>query len=313
MFHGFLQGSNGKNYPNVTDRQILLHTRTELEQAISGIVECHNELVHLGLTRWLPISAIGCTILPLALSVLNAKLSTRKEESAHGVDATTRHQLTVLIKVMQTYWAQYDSVDWVFEIVRHVVATVQLDTPKFKDTGSSINWSDLYASRPASYLRLTLALDLCLGKGRLPRDGDYPGNIRDVITNEIRHSEDPVEEFCANQTNCANNTTCASNTPQELPTADPIDSISPSKLENYPFGLDESFVGNLEEQIHLHVARGFPDNGMSQFMAMGMSVVGESLSDADMSDCSLFDGNISAGSPASIGDTLPEDYPPLDG
>ncbi|KAL7904916.1 fungal-specific transcription factor domain-containing protein [Trichoderma velutinum] len=266
MLLGFLQESNRENHPHVIYRQIPTHTQTELEQAISSIVECHNELRNLGLTRWLPIPAIGCIIFPLTLSVLNAKLSTRKDDSAHGADASTRNQLTTLIKVMQTYWAQYDGLDWIFEIVRHIVATVQFDISKIKNIGSSINWSDFFASRPASYVRLAFVLDFCLSKGRLPRDRDFPGNIRDVATNAIRLLENPVEKLCANQTDFAKNTTYASNTPQELPTTHPTNSISPSKIENYPFGLDESFVGNLEEQIHLHMAHGFPDNGMSQFM-----------------------------------------------
>ncbi|KAL6885692.1 fungal-specific transcription factor domain-containing protein [Trichoderma evansii] len=314
MLHVFLQGGNEKNFPHAADLEILLQTRTELELAISAITECHNELIRFGLIRCLPISAIGCTILPLALSVLDAKLSPQNENTSHRADATKRRQLITLVKVMQTYWPQYDVVDWIFEIVRYAVAAVQFDKAKFK----GINWADMFASQPASYLRLALALDFSLSKGRLPRERDFPRNIKDVLATEVRHSEVITVSPCVYGKNYSSHTTCASNTPQgHLTNHHPVDLISPSKIESYPFGLDEAFVGNLEEQIHLHLASGFPDNGMSQFMEMGMSIAGlpaggKSLSDADMSDSSLFERSLHDTSPVYTIDELQEDYPALE-
>ncbi|KAJ6139888.1 hypothetical protein N7471_006374 [Penicillium samsonianum] len=49
----------------------IVKTRQELEDAALCITQCHKELVSRGLDRWLPVSAIGCTALPLILHILD--------------------------------------------------------------------------------------------------------------------------------------------------------------------------------------------------------------------------------------------------
>ncbi|KAF4978188.1 hypothetical protein FZEAL_5384 [Fusarium zealandicum] len=160
--------------------------RHELQDAASGVTECLKELVHLKLARWLPISAVACTALPLILNILDVKLSaTSKDQNldSNAVSALKQHRLNILIEAMRTYQPQYDGVDWVSEIVRHVVNLAQLDdsTPQGNNNSGLTDWTDILALQPSSYLRLALALDVSLSKGRLPEDGDFPVSLRGLF------------------------------------------------------------------------------------------------------------------------------------
>ena len=170
------------------DLSVIYENRHELQDAASGVTECLKELVHLKLARWLPISAVACTALPLVLNILDVKLSAPAKNSTLDTNAAAalkQHRLNILIEAMRTYQPQYDGVDWVSEIVRHIVNLAQVDgaSPRSNGSKSSINdWTDILASQPGSYLRLALALDLSLSKGRLPEDGDFPVSLRGLFT-----------------------------------------------------------------------------------------------------------------------------------
>lgn len=170
------------------DLSVIYENRHELQDAASGVTECLKELVQLKLARWLPISAVACTALPLMLNILDVKLSSLSANSALDSDtasALKQHRLNILIEAMRTYQPQYDGVDWVSEIVRHIVNLAQIDGPGASATSTKppINdWTDILALQPSSYLRLALALDLSLSKGRLPEDGDFPVSLRGLFT-----------------------------------------------------------------------------------------------------------------------------------
>ncbi|KAF5004781.1 hypothetical protein FDECE_8738 [Fusarium decemcellulare] len=172
-------------YETITnDLTTIFSNRTELHGAASGITTCVEQLVDLGVSRWLPITAIGCTVLPLLLNILDIKLSPPKKGTSTGYEGTSaqrQHQLNVLIGVMKTWQPQYDGVDWMTEIVRHIVELAQLNDPVLDRQSSAIDWTDILAFQPASYLRLALTLDFSLCKGRLPRDGDFPHSLRGLF------------------------------------------------------------------------------------------------------------------------------------
>ncbi|KAJ3528154.1 hypothetical protein NM208_g10337 [Fusarium decemcellulare] len=172
-------------YESMTkDLATIFGNRTELHDAASGITACVEQLVDLGVSRWLPITAIGCTVLPLLLNILDIKLSPPKKDNFTGYEGTSaqrQHQLNVLIGVMKTWQPQYDGVDWITEIVRHIVELAQLDDPIVERNSSAIDWTDILAFQPGSYLRLALTLDFSLCKGRLPRDGDFPHSLRGLF------------------------------------------------------------------------------------------------------------------------------------
>ncbi|KAI6783173.1 Cutinase transcription factor 1 beta-like protein [Emericellopsis cladophorae] len=179
--------------PNSDDRitgdlSVIYENRHELQDAASGVTECLKELVHLKLARWLPISAVACTALPLVLNILDVKLSSSANESnldSSAASALKQHRLNILIEAMRTYQPQYDGVDWVSEIIRHIVNLAQIEKPASREPGTKVginDWTDILASQPSSYLRLALALDLSLSKGRLPEDGDFPVSLRGLFT-----------------------------------------------------------------------------------------------------------------------------------
>lgn len=183
-----LQAAPDRDSSRLGDLSVIYENRHELQDAASGVTECLKELVQLKLARWLPISAVACTALPLMLNILDVKLSSFAKDSvldSNAASAHKQHRLNILIEAMRTYQPQYDGVDWVSEIVRHIVNLAQIDGPGLSKTStkSPINdWTDILALQPSSYLRLALALDLSLSKGRLPEDGDFPVSLRGLFS-----------------------------------------------------------------------------------------------------------------------------------
>jgi hypothetical protein len=185
------------------DVSSIYENRHELQDAASGVTECLKELVQLRLARWLPISAVACTALPLVLHILDVKLSSPRRGShdnangdSYNQSALKQHRLNILIEAMKTYQPQYDGVDWVSETIRHVVNLAQLDstTSETDSAGNSngntegngngvaCDWTDILTSHPSLYLRLALTMDLSLSKDRLPEEGDFPTSLRGLFT-----------------------------------------------------------------------------------------------------------------------------------
>ena len=145
---------------------VMYENRYELHDAASGVTESLKELIQLRLARWLPVSAVACTALPLFLNIVDVKLATSaaaaaaasahasvlttKEDDTRPVEISTpgqtpgqpghqatpltssalkQHRLNILIEAMKTYQPQYDGVDWVSETIRHIVNLAQLDGP----------------------------------------------------------------------------------------------------------------------------------------------------------------------------------------
>lgn len=166
----------------------IANSHQELKDAAACITLCHHELVSRGLDRWLPVSAIGCTAFPLILHILDTKLAPRNDSIVSNNSAPsdqTQNQFHALAQVMKTYQVQYDGVDWVTEIVDHIISLSQVDELGPTMEESSINWTDILVFQPDSYLRLALALDLSLRKGRLAEDGDFPARLRGLFAAEL--------------------------------------------------------------------------------------------------------------------------------
>ncbi|EPE06210.1 fungal transcriptional regulatory protein [Ophiostoma piceae UAMH 11346] len=194
----------------------------ELHDAASGVTESLKELIQLRLARWLPVSAVACTALPLFLHIVDVKLATSaaaaaaasthssvltSKEDTRPVElsvsdqpgqtrpltssALKQHSLNVLIEAMKTYQPQYDGVDWVSETIRHIVNLAQLDGPagaKSNMTEPCSNtapsdWTDILASNPSWYVRLALTMDLALSKNRMPEERDFPASLRGMFSN----------------------------------------------------------------------------------------------------------------------------------
>ncbi|KAH8667895.1 fungal-specific transcription factor domain-containing protein [Ilyonectria robusta] len=190
------------------DMSVILDNQRELQAASRSLIECHKQLVGLNLARWLPLPAIGCTLLPLILNILDIKLSAPLPKPGSNPNpAHKQRELNTLIEVMKTYQPQYDGVDWVSEIVRHVVNLAQLDNLSPHHQKSTIDWTHIFALQPSSYLRLALALDLGLSKGRIPQDKDFPMSLRGIFAvgispiKELVQPRFPIYHISSNQMN----------------------------------------------------------------------------------------------------------------
>ncbi|KAI2630308.1 fungal-specific transcription factor domain-containing protein [Hypomontagnella submonticulosa] len=178
---------------NLREFSNIYENRHELQDAACSVTECLKELIQLRLVRWLPISAVACTALPLVLHIIDVKLSSQnKNKSAPGSDphlAAKQHRLNILIEAMKTYQPQYDGVDYISETIRHIINLAQLDAPAnsfaalSKDGKQSTisDWTDILASQPGYYLRLAMTMDLCFSKGRLVEESDFPAALRGLF------------------------------------------------------------------------------------------------------------------------------------
>lgn len=253
----------------------IYENRHELQDAASGVTECLKELVHLKLARWLPISAVACTALPLVLNILDVKLSSPSKNPAldsNAASALKQHRLNILIEAMKTYQPQYDGVDWVSEIVRHVVNLAQVDESNAQANKNSgiTDWTDILALQPSSYLRLALALDLSLSKGRLPEDGDFPVSLRGLFVggfSPLKALIDANRTTFNNNTNNHNHTNMPnqtfgmhSGTVQSLPSETESQHSPASNSDSHMSNADEAAIEALRDQIRSQMASNGPMN-----------------------------------------------------
>ncbi|KAF4765597.1 hypothetical protein HAV15_003587 [Penicillium sp. str.  len=244
----------------------IVKSRQELEDAAFCLTQCHKELVSRGLDRWLPVSAIGCTALPLILHILDTNLAPRVDRVPANTNIPSgekQDQLNVLVQVMKTYQSQYDGVDWVTDILRHIVNLAQLDEPSLRTDGTGIHWTDILVFQPSSYLRLTLVLDLSLRKGRLAEDGDFPASLRGLFAAELRPLKGLAEANMTNRIEQARNDYILS--PRTLdPSTLLFNDEGPEPKEQYhDTGAQDNTLEGLEEQIYLHLAGGMADKDIS--------------------------------------------------
>ncbi|TGJ87614.1 hypothetical protein E0Z10_g1144 [Xylaria hypoxylon] len=217
--HEVLQAAMASASPNLNSSvrgfSNVYESRHELQDAACGVTECLNELIQRRLARWLPISAISCTAMPLVLHIIDVKLLSQNKRSRATPDekrrtALKQQRLNVLIEAMKTYQPQYDGVDYISETIRHIVNLAQIDPPSNSaNTPSSItvasqdpansmqpiisDWTDILASNPGSYLRLSMTMDISISKGRLAKETDFPVKLRGIFA----HGFSPIRALLA--------------------------------------------------------------------------------------------------------------------
>ncbi|KAI1136084.1 fungal-specific transcription factor domain-containing protein [Hypoxylon sp. FL0543] len=198
--HEVLQSAVACTSPNLSNNlrefSNIYENRQELQDASCSVVECLKELIQLRLVRWLPISAVACTALPLVLHIIDVKLSSQNKNKSSSTNldpnqAAKQQRLNILIEVMKTYQPQYDGVDYISETIRHIINISRLDTPASNGGFPSFcadgkqsqisDWTDILASQPGYYLRLAMTMDLCFSKGRLAEESDFPANLRGLF------------------------------------------------------------------------------------------------------------------------------------
>ncbi|KAK7419075.1 hypothetical protein QQX98_003577 [Neonectria punicea] len=181
----------------------MLEKSYELQNAISQVTECLAELTRLRLIRWLPMSAVGCTALPLALQILDVELLQLKSQdvsSSTGPPVCANRQqerLNMLIDAMKTYRPRYYIVDWVASTIRHIVNVAQQWLPSTHVASSSSRlsvggWIEILQAQPSCYLRLAMTMDLSISNGQLPEESDFPPGLRDIVQRHMRTVVSPT-------------------------------------------------------------------------------------------------------------------------
>lgn len=85
---------------------------------------------------------------------------------------------------MKSFFPQYHGVEWIKETARHVANLAQNDT-QFLWRGGQVpvtDWSQILATHPTWYLRISWTVDLCISKGRLPEGHDFPAWFRGQLS-----------------------------------------------------------------------------------------------------------------------------------
>ncbi|KAI1267608.1 hypothetical protein F5Y18DRAFT_306748 [Xylariaceae sp. FL1019] len=270
--HEVLQSAVAFATPNASSnlRQFsnIYENRHDLQDAAYGVTECLKELIQLGLARYLPISAVACTALPLVLHILDVKLSTHNKSNGTTADnksqiALKQSRLNILIEAMKTYQPQYDGVDYISETIRHIINLSQLDHPTAKSpptthdpTNLSIgtqptisDWADMLASQPGYYLRLAMTMDISISKGRLAEESDFPVGLRGLFSTGLS----PIQSLMARGLTTAQVPVFA-NTPQ-TPSApffmqNPISAIQPGTVHSMSSDEETGSPGSDGAKVH---------------------------------------------------------------
>ncbi|CVL06384.1 uncharacterized protein FMAN_03716 [Fusarium mangiferae] len=163
--------------------------RIGLWDASEHITNKIGQLLDLELARYLPSSAVSCTALPLALHILDAKLSPsvvpRESEDEHSRRFKRQTQLNILVAAMKELQPRYEGVDWVTRAIRYFMECTYCESEMINhiDEHQVRHPSmDVITQNPAHFLRLALTLDLSLSQDRLPVERDFPRKLQALIS-----------------------------------------------------------------------------------------------------------------------------------
>ncbi|KZL86024.1 cutinase transcription factor 1 beta [Colletotrichum incanum] len=185
------------------DRQTaeLKKSCNELQDAAAKMTQLLEELTRRRLVRWLPISAIACIAMPLALNVVSARLASVNGELSFEspiAAASNKSQLAVLKGAIKSFLPQYDGVELVKEAVKRAADMAQADT-QFQPASAGpviTDWTHHLARNPSLYLKMTMAIDLSIRKGRIVEENDVPARLLSQMTpgQEVAPSGQPVSQ-----------------------------------------------------------------------------------------------------------------------
>ncbi|CEF73938.1 hypothetical protein SNK03_002014 [Fusarium graminearum] len=165
------------------ETQFLKNNRKDLRNATKSIAECFARLHPHRLTRWLPSSAVACTALPLAMHMVDIKMSAASSAAeiwSRPDVASKQSRLNVLIQVFRELHPKYDGVHSISKTIRYFMECVGVNEPM--QMMITNDQTDVLARSPAQYLRLALTIDVCLSQDRLVQDSDFPAALRRFVS-----------------------------------------------------------------------------------------------------------------------------------
>ncbi|KAJ4248756.1 hypothetical protein NW762_012594 [Fusarium torreyae] len=164
------------------ETQFLKNNRRDLRNATKSIAECFARLHPHRLTRWLPSSAVACTALPLAMHMVDMKMSAASSPAeiwSRPDVASKQSRLNVLIQVFRELHPKYDGVHSISKTIRYFMECSYLEEPA--PMMLTNDHADVLARSPTNYLRLALTIDVCLSQDRLAQDSDFPAALRRLV------------------------------------------------------------------------------------------------------------------------------------
>ncbi|KAL4727125.1 hypothetical protein ACLX1H_006026 [Fusarium chlamydosporum] len=179
---GLVLGLITQNPTSGQQMQFLKNNRRDLRNATKSIAECFARLHPRRLTRWLPSSAVACTALPLAMHMVDIKMSSASSAAeiwSRPEVASKQSRLNVLIQVFRELHPKYDGVHSISKTIRYFMECVGVNEPTQMMITNDQN--DVLARSPAQYLRLALTIDICLSQDRLVQDSDFPAALRRFV------------------------------------------------------------------------------------------------------------------------------------
>jgi hypothetical protein len=145
---------------------------------------------------------VACIAMPLALHVVTARLSSLSNEltldpqstESASTSASNQNRLDVLVETMKSFFPQYYGVEWVKETARHVANLAQNDSQFLSRAGqvSITDWNQILATRPTWYLKIFWTVDLCISKGKLPEEHDFPAWLRGQLSTGQEQQSQPT-------------------------------------------------------------------------------------------------------------------------
>ncbi|CVL07975.1 uncharacterized protein FMAN_09686 [Fusarium mangiferae] len=173
------------NLPNdLPDARAIAHTN--LGCCFRSITENIIELKDLGLVQYLPITFINFSAAPLIWYLLQSHIQNSDVETQRDLDA----QFDVMTQFSCLYRNAESTINYIKSIVEHIKISLPPPTNDFysnlvdgdgdrystlsDESWSSRTWIDMLLKDPRRYLRIALAVEFSLARGRCPAEDDFP-------------------------------------------------------------------------------------------------------------------------------------------
>ncbi|GKU09138.1 unnamed protein product [Fusarium langsethiae] len=180
----------------------------DVESSALGLTRCVGTLTCYRLTNCLPVTIVACIATPLALQLITSRLSSLRRELAldhinrwSDIDpVSNQSRLDVLIEAADAFLPHYHGVNWIKETAKHTADLAQAYNQRLAqpDREAITDWGQILIKYPDTYLRLTWTVDLCISRGKVPQDQDFPLCLRNG-SDKGRASLDSGDRFDACQ------------------------------------------------------------------------------------------------------------------
>ncbi|KFY64721.1 hypothetical protein V496_03069 [Pseudogymnoascus sp. VKM F-4515 (FW-2607)] len=178
--------------------------RGELCSSAASVTCIVQDLLHLNLGQYMPISAVAYTALPLVISALDVKMSPSSSQSRV-------HYLETYRKSIELYSKRYNGIDTVSYMMERILEEAESNSRNLchlsshfsrqdsnHSSSNTSDWFEIFVKHPKLHLRVAFSFDLSFSNGKFPEDSDFPKQLRADQLEEYPHSH---ETFIHRETN----------------------------------------------------------------------------------------------------------------